>query len=337
MSLLQGLLAPLACVLVATAAQPIVIGLLRRAAVIDIPVQRSSHTVPTPRGGGIAVGLGLLVGLAVVDISAWLPLAVGLVLFFAIGLAEDVVGVPVATRLGAQLLTGVVVGLLLVHGAPALPLPAALVVAGAAVWITAYANAFNFMDGINGISAVQAALAGLAFGCIGLVTGDAPLTTVAGVILAGGLAFLPWNAVRARVFLGDVGSYCIGALIAVLAVHTLLRGVPVEAVLGPLALYVADTGATLLKRISRGASWTQPHRDHVYQRLCDAGWSHQAVSLATFGVGASVSGLGAVSLTAPTPMRIAADMAAVVVLGTYLAAPSLVARQAAVPALAGAR
>lgn len=317
----QELLAPVACVIVATAVQPVVIGVLRRHTVIDVPNARSSHTVPTPRGGGIAVGIGLLVGLAVIGIPAWFALAVGLVLFLGIGLVEDLVGVPVRARLLAQLLAGGLVGSLLVAGSPLWA--AALMVTGIAVWITAYTNAFNFMDGVNGISGAHATVAGSAFAGIGLLSRDVPLVVVAAVLAAGGLAFLPWNAGRARVFLGDVGSYGIGAVLAVLAAHMVLRGVPVEAVLGPLALYVADTSWTLVRRIRRGADWSAAHREHVYQRLCDLGWSHQVVTAVTTGFSAIVTVLGAVSIVAPPGLRAAADVAAVAVLAAYLAAPGL--------------
>lgn len=319
----QEVLAPVVCIIVATAVQPVVIGLLRRRAVIDMPNDRSSHTVPTPRGGGLAVGVGLLAGLAVIGNPTWFALAVGLVLFLGIGLAEDLVGVPVRVRLFVQLLAGGIVGELFVAGRPMWSVAAALTVAGIAVWITAYTNAFNFMDGVNGISGAHALLVGSAYVGIGLLDRDLSLVVVAAVVGAGGLAFLPWNAVRARVFLGDVGSYGIGAVLAALAVHMVLRGVPVEAVLGPLALYVADTGWTLVRRIRRGAAFLQAHREHGYQRLCDVGWSHQVVTAVTAGFSAVVTVLGAVSIVAPPGLRAAADVAALAVLVGYLAAPGL--------------
>lgn len=344
---MQGFLAPpLACFLVATGAQPIVIRMLRRAAVIDIPNQRSSHSIPTPRGGGIALGLGLLVGTSVLLVGtsilnnlAWLPLIVAMIFFFSIGLAEDLRGVPIAARLGLQLGTSAVVSVLLVlSGPPPLILPAVAVVI-AAVWITGFANAFNFMDGINGISGAHTVLGGLAFATIGVLSRDPSLLVVAATLAAAGLAFLPWNAVNAKVFLGDVGSYTLGAVLAVLAVYTVFRGVPIEAVLAPLSLYLADTGWTLLRRIARKAPWLRPHRDHAYQRLCDVGWSHLQVTVLTFGVGVGVSALGAVSLIASVPVRLVADVLAAALLVAYLAAPRLLAaRQATVrPALRSRR
>ncbi|MGH3770012.1 MAG: MraY family glycosyltransferase [Pseudonocardiaceae bacterium] len=315
------LLAPLVCFVVATVAQPIVIRILRSGGVIDIPGTRSSHTVPTPRGGGIAVGLGLLVGIVVINNSTWLPLIVALVFFFAIGLAEDLRGVPIAARLSLQLLTSALVTYLLTLSAPVHLLPRAVLIVIAAVWITGYVNAFNFMDGINGISGAHAVIGGLAFATIGVWYHHPSLAIVGSITAAAGLAFLPWNAGHARVFLGDVGSYTLGAVLAVLAVYSVLRGVPVEAALAPLALYVADTGWTLLRRILRKKDWRRPHRDHAYQRLCDAGWSHQHVSLLTFGVSLAVSVLGVVGSSASAPVRVVANALAVALLITYLATP----------------
>lgn len=321
----MNLLAPVVCALVATGVQPFVIGFLRRSAVLDVPGHRSSHTAPTPRGGGLAVGLGLLAGLSVVALSTWFPLAVALIVFAAVGLAEDLYGISVGVRLLLQLGTGAVVGLLLVHGASG---GGWLLVAALAVWVTGFANAFNFMDGVNGISGAHAVLGGLAFAAIGSLSRDPTLVVAALVVAAGGLAFLPWNAVRAKVFLGDVGSYGLGAFLAVLAAHTLLRGLPVEAVLGPFALYLADTSTTLVRRIHRGASFLQPHREHTYQRLGDLGWSHTAVTVLTTGVSAAVAALGLVSIGGTPAQRAAADAVALALLVAYLAAPALLQRQA---------
>ena len=139
-------------------------------------------------------------------------------------------------------------------------------------------NAFNFMDGVNGISGAHALIAGVVYALLGWWQHDGFLVPAGAAVAAGALAFLPWNAGQARVFLGDAGSYALGAALAVLAAYALVRGVPVEAVLGPLALYLADTAWTLQRRIRAGERWLEPHRTHIYQRWCDAGWSHQRVT-----------------------------------------------------------
>jgi UDP-N-acetylmuramyl pentapeptide phosphotransferase/UDP-N-acetylglucosamine-1-phosphate transferase len=137
----------------------------------------------------------------------------------------------------------------------------------------------------------------------------------------GACAFLPWNALRARVFLGDVGSYSLGAALAVLAACAVLHGIPVEAAAGPVALYLADTVWTLQRRIRRGERWLEAHRTHVYQRWCDAGLSHQEVTILTVGATVLLCLLGMASLFSSPLARMAADLAGLGLLAAYLCSP----------------
>jgi UDP-N-acetylmuramyl pentapeptide phosphotransferase/UDP-N-acetylglucosamine-1-phosphate transferase len=250
-------------------------------------------------------------------------LAVPLLLFAAIGLAEDLRGVPPAKRLLLQFGAGAVaVGALLLPAGlgTGAALAAGLVIA---LWLTAYANAFNFMDGVNGISAVHAMLAGAVFAVVGQRYG-LPVLTAAGIVTAAAsFTFLPWNAGRrARIFLGDVGSYGLGGLLGTAAAYGLLHGAPVEAALAPLALYLADTGWTLARRCYRGEPWYRAHRTHAYQRLTDLGWSHQRVTAATALASAAVCGCALAASSSGLLTRIALDLLAVAILAGYLAAPA---------------
>jgi UDP-GlcNAc:undecaprenyl-phosphate GlcNAc-1-phosphate transferase len=166
-------------------------------------------------------------------------------------------------------------------------------------------------------------IAGVAYACFGQWRQDPSLVALGLAVAVAALAFLPWNAVRARVFLGDVGSYALGAALAVLAVTAVIQAVPLEAALGPLALYVADTAWTLQRRVRAGEHWTQAHHTHTYQRWCDVGWTHQEVTLVTAATTILVSLLGAVSLTGNLTLRLGSDLAALAVLATYLRSPSL--------------
>jgi UDP-N-acetylmuramyl pentapeptide phosphotransferase/UDP-N-acetylglucosamine-1-phosphate transferase len=143
----------------------------------------------------------------------------------------------------------------------------------------------------------------------------------------GACAFLPWNAVRARVFLGDVGSYALGAALAVLAACAILRGVPAEAAAGPVALYLTDTAWTLQRRIRRGERWLEAHRTHTYQRCCGGGLSHQEVTVLTAGATAALCLLGMISLLGSTPARVTADLAGLTLLVAYLSSPKALARK----------
>jgi hypothetical protein len=187
-------------------------------AVIDRPGERSSHTIPTPRGGGVATVLAITTGLLLVPGAATLVLP--LTLFAAIGLVEDLWGVPVFLRLAVQIGVACPASAAIAAFTGA----AGIVVISAAVWFTAYVNAFGFMDGINGISALSAVLAGVVHAVLGLAY-DRPLLTAAGAVVAAAAAtFLPRNLARAKIFLGDVGSYGLGGVIGGLAVYAVLCG-----------------------------------------------------------------------------------------------------------------
>lgn len=272
---------------------------LRRWQIIDVPNSRSSHDMAVPRGGGIGVLAGIaagvlatgLVGRGAVGVGvlteglAWLPLVVAVVMG-VLGLVDDMSSLPGGVRLAVQAV---------VFGAASWALAGSLSRAGVSPWIfvpaaafagVGFVNAFNFMDGINGISSLNAIVAGLWFAWIGSSQDVAGLAAL-GLALAGAsLGFLPWNAPRARVFLGDVGSYAMGALIVMMSALSWSQSVPLALCLAPLAIYVADTGWAVVKRAKGGRPLMEAHREHVYQRLVDAGWSHLATGFTTAGASA---------------------------------------------------
>lgn len=152
-----------------------------------------------------------------------------------------------------------------------------------AVWITGYTNAFNFMDGINGIAAGQAAVTGTGMALLGgLALGDfaAPPVCLSIVIAGAAAGFLPHNFPHARMFMGDVGSVPLGFLLASLTLW--LAKVGGSELVLPLVLlhanFVLDAGITLVRRILRGERFHQPHREHFYQRLVRSGKSHSFVT-----------------------------------------------------------
>jgi UDP-GlcNAc:undecaprenyl-phosphate GlcNAc-1-phosphate transferase len=208
-----------------------------------------------------------------------------------------------------------------------LPLYAmAAVAAAAAVWLVGFVNAFNFMDGVNGISGAHAVIGGVAYACLAGWRRDGFGVATGLALAVGAAAFLPWNVIRARVFLGDVGSYSIGAALAVLAVRLIIDGVPAEAVGGPVALYLADVAWTLQRRVRGGERWLEAHRTHVYQRWCDAGWSHAEVTVLTSALTVLLCLLGVAGMRGGGAVRVAADLAGLGVLAVYLGSPGLFAR-----------
>jgi UDP-GlcNAc:undecaprenyl-phosphate GlcNAc-1-phosphate transferase len=298
---------------------------LRRAQLLDVPNERSSHSTPVPRGGGLAVMAAVTVASIAAALTGgdvlWVPLVVALALA-AVGLVDDRSSLPGLARLVLQLLAGAVLAAWAWSAvAPSSAVGLSMVVVLIAV--AGYVNAFNFMDGINGISALTTVVAG-AWWCWVGAEYDVEGLVVVGAVLAGAmLGFAPWNAPRARVFLGDVGSYGIGFLIVAGGSWAWANGVPLLLCLAPLVVYLADTGWVLAKRAVGGRPLMQAHREHVYQQLVDQGWSHTASSLLCAGASVVVCLAAAMA-----PLAVSLSVAALVAIA-YLTMPH-VARSEAV-------
>jgi UDP-N-acetylmuramyl pentapeptide phosphotransferase/UDP-N-acetylglucosamine-1-phosphate transferase len=165
----------------------------------------------------------------------------------------------------------------------------AILIVGLLVWIVGYTNAFNFMDGINGLAAGQAILTGLGTALVAYSAGlsyQHPAPVLALTVSATAVGFLPHNFPRPRVFMGDVGSASLGFLLAVAAALTIRDG-GWWCALYLCALhgnFVLDTTVTLLRRAARGERWYSAHREHFYQRLTRAGWSHAKVTTCEMGL-----------------------------------------------------
>lgn len=271
-------------------ATPALIAALKHKGVIDIPNARSSHTVPTPRGGGLACLAGGAMGLWVANrrgqkVPVRLPLsATGLAI---VGLLDDRYGLSPQVRLGAQ----VIIGALGSNRST----PERIV--GMAI-TPVVVNSVNFMDGINGMTAMTTSGWGSSMLILGSLEHDDRALAVVGATAIGFSAgFLPWNAPEAKVFLGDVGSYFIGGMISGTALSDSPKGAGLEfarvsLVLAPLIPYFADTGIALVRKAISGQPLTEAHRDHLYQRLVSrSGMSHIAVS-SCYSVAAVVCGLG---------------------------------------------
>ena len=310
---------------------PLMILGLRRLHAVDHPGARSSHSTPTLRGGGLAPALAAIAAVLYAKEltgGALVALLLGSVLFAVIGLAEDLRGVPALPRLGFQLAAAIaVLPWLLVDLSG--PIAWQLIFGvGVVLWLVSYVNAFNFMDGINGISVAQVVVAGLAWWAIGHWQGVDGLAGGSLVITLAALGFLPFNFPRARMFLGDVGSYFLGAWLAVLAVIGLRAGIALEAMFAPLALYLADTGTTLVRRVRGRDAWYEPHCDHTYQRLHhERGWSHVSTTAVVGALTVMCSLLGAVSETPSLAARVVADMALAGVVVGYLGMTRALARR----------
>jgi UDP-N-acetylmuramyl pentapeptide phosphotransferase/UDP-N-acetylglucosamine-1-phosphate transferase len=137
------------------------------------------------------------------------------------------------------------------------------------------------------------------------------------------------------VFLGDAGSYFVGAWLAILVIIGLQGSIPPEAMVAPVALYVADTGVTLARRVRQREVWHQSHRDHTYQRLVDLGWSHTQTTGLVFGLVALCSLLGSITLLGSLAGRVTADCGIVALVIGYLVLPGLIEHRTSAAMLDG--
>ncbi|MDJ0323901.1 NAD-dependent epimerase/dehydratase family protein [Cryobacterium sp. PH31-AA6] len=304
--------------------------LLAKMKVIDFPNERSSHSDPVLRGAGLAPLLGFLIGVAVLATTGGSQMPHLLVIGVtgaavgALGLLEDLRGVRIVVRAGAQMVlgAGATFALVWIFQADLWWVPVgALLFAG-------YTNAANFMDGINGISSLHGTTVGSIFAIIGLLT-DQPWLIGVGLVLAVAfLAFLPWNLARQRMFLGDVGSYLLGGAIGTIVIAAVLNGTPTIAVLAPLGIYLADTTSTLVRRVLRGEEWQQAHRSHTYQKLTDAGLPHLVVAVIVTAATLATGALGLLSLFHSIAVSAAAIVGIILVAVGYLSLPRLLAAKA---------
>lgn len=242
---------------------------------VDQPGERRSHSIATPRGGGIAIVVALLLAAVVLgsqapgDAGLFGAFGIGLLLVAGIGWWDDHRPLPASLRLLVHLLAALIFAVALYrHGAPAWQ-------AGLAVMaIVVLVNVWNFMDGIDGLATSQALLVAVA----GAFFMNGPWSWLAAALFAACCGFLPFNFPRARIFLGDVGSGALG-----FALGALLSLVPGTAKIAPWlfllppAAFLVDAGFTLATRILRGERWWTPHVTHVYQRAARR-YGHVAVT-----------------------------------------------------------
>jgi Fuc2NAc and GlcNAc transferase len=257
---------------------------------LDVPNHRSSHSVATPRGGGLAIATVTLLGAALISVRGLLParLAIAIVgggaLIAAIGWLADGGGVWASSRALTHVVAAVW-AVLWLGGLPALNLGGetvslgwlggALAVAGI-VWAT---NLYNFMDGIDGLAGGEATMVGAFAGALLLVEGRSDLACAAWIVAAASVGFLAWNWPPAKLFMGDVGSGLLGFLFATLAVASENAGaLPLLAWVILTAAFVVDATITLVRRVIRGERWYAAHRSHAYQRAVQAGRSHARVT-----------------------------------------------------------
>jgi UDP-N-acetylmuramyl pentapeptide phosphotransferase/UDP-N-acetylglucosamine-1-phosphate transferase len=250
----------------------------QRRGMLDLPGQRRSHRLPTPRGGGIGIVMALLVCLPGALLGAGSPwtgavvtsMEIAFALVALVGWWDDHRSLPVLPRLSAQLLAVLLFSCTLLANSLSwwwLPL---LLVAGA--WSI---NLHNFMDGIDGLLAQQVIFVGAGFAWISWAVGQSALAVGVLAMVASAFGFWLFNRPTARIFMGDVGSGSIGLLLFVFG--AMLWRVD-HALVWPMLIltstFVLDATLTLVMRMLRGKRWYSPHREHLYQWMTRRGGTH---------------------------------------------------------------
>jgi len=276
--------------------------MLFRVRIMDLPGERSSHELPTPKSGGISIVVTFLIGAIILFLYAektsirtdyFLGFVVSAILIAGISLYDDIRSKSFAVKFGAQLLAGfLVLSIGIVIDQLALPFVGLVTLGWIAyplsfLWIVGLTNAFNFMDGLDGLAGGVAVIVSVFFCAITFSQGSTFVYITCYSILAGTLGFLTYNFPRARIFMGDVGSAFLGFVFAVLAIiaarydhsHT-------SFLVMPLLLFnvIYDTFFTFIRRRLRGEPATEPHRTHLYQLFNQLGYSHRTVALFHYGV-----------------------------------------------------
>lgn len=260
----------------------------QRRQIFDIPNPRSSHSRPTPRGGGLAIVAVTLVVGEWYALTHALPRAVvayllgGLLIAVISGL-DDLRSLDSRVRFGCHIVAALLVLAMLEPSLEiaGLTVPPWLVGSAFLVWIVALTNIYNFMDGIDGLAGSQAVVAAVWWIVISSLLHVAVVTMLALALAAGSVGFLLHNWPPARIFMGDVGSAFLGYSFAVFPLlHLQAGGQWTLLVGGVLSVwpFVFDGTLTIIRRVLRGENIFQAHRSHLYQRLVIQGRSHRAVS-----------------------------------------------------------
>ena len=260
---------------------------------LDVPNQRSSHTIATPHGGGIALVISFLLMILVLAYTGYIAFSDGLVFLVAggwiavIGLLDDIRHIPARWRLLTHFL-GAASALYWLNGMPPLLIADNSFDLGwlghiaAAIFLVWLLNLYNFMDGIDGIAGLEAVTV-----CFGgalmywLYAGQASPWVVPLMLVAATFGFLCWNFPKSRIFMGDTGSSFIGFIIGLFVIQAAWYAP--ELIWGWLILlgaFITDATVTLIRRVKRGEKFYEAHRSHAYQYAARKFRSHVKVSIA---------------------------------------------------------
>jgi UDP-N-acetylmuramyl pentapeptide phosphotransferase/UDP-N-acetylglucosamine-1-phosphate transferase len=305
-----GILAFVTAFVVAMIVMPPLIKLIHRFQLFDVPEARKEHRTPVPTMGGIASCLGMAVGCSlwfqfsrdIYVVSFFFSVAT----LFVIGIMDDLRNLPARYKLALQVALACLIafsgvritsfnGLLGIN-----ELPVSAQYTFTIIAIAGITNAFNLIDGIDGLAGGLGFMSLIILGLFLTMSGDANNAITAFALSGGLLGFLYYNFNPARIFMGDTGSLVLGFVVSVLCVkliqlnsgaHPVLPHVPVFA-LSVVAIPVFDTLRVFALRIWNGHSPFSPDKNHIHHVLTNNGWSHSLAAKIICGVHALVLVVG---------------------------------------------
>lgn len=281
----------------------------RRREILDVPNERSSHTKPVPVGAGAVTAPITLLALVTYQVITgggilW-GFYIGAFLVAVVGWWDDIRELPPPVRITVHVLAALSAVALVGHWEQIqVPLAGALEIGPVGyvltvVWIVGLTNAYNFMDGVDGIAGAQAVSGSIGWILTGYFLGLELVIVLSLLILLTNAAFLFFNRSPARVFLGDAGSGFLGYSFAVMPLLALYDpgGKPWQALFPLIAVacvwpFVFDSIVTFFRRLIHGEKVWRAHRSHIYQLMVIAGMSHTFVAC-FYGIAATISGAGA--------------------------------------------
>jgi UDP-GlcNAc:undecaprenyl-phosphate GlcNAc-1-phosphate transferase len=252
--------------------------------IFDIPNERSSHSVPVPRTGGLGLMAAAAVTWVLFSPGSYAETVVAAGLLSAVSFLDDARGLSVRARLLVQGSVAALFLALTYQGPWFLLLPALLAI----VWMI---NLYNFMDGSDGLAGGMS-IAGFGTYAVAAYGGGLmELSALAAALTGAAAGFLIWNFHKARIFMGDSGSVPLGFLAAALGLLGWQEGVwPMWFPVLVFSPFIADASVTLVKRYVRGERLSQAHRSHYYQRILRMGLGHRGTALAAYVLMLATSG-----------------------------------------------
>lgn len=272
---------------------------------LDIPNDRSSHQIPTPKGGGIAIIVSFLSAMVIYQVAVFshiihwpVPINQLLAVFSiaailaTVGWYDDRFNMSASKRALIQMLSAslALYLMLLNSGTPYFlqnnSITNVLIVFVLLGWVVGFINMYNFIDGIDGLVAGQSVVAAFFIALWFFMEDFIGLGLISLALAMASLGFLYWNIAPAKLFMGDVGSTALGGVFAILAVPLILKD-PIYFFVYPLlfSVFIADASITLIKRIIRGERFWEAHRQHFYQQAAMKYGSHGKVSGTINGIG----------------------------------------------------